>query len=150
MTTQEVEPTPEEKPESEAKGLRAQNDELRRKLRESDAREAGRTITGLGLDAESGIGLVLTEQLEKGDLALDGIAQAATKYGHVAPEEVPAENPQAVAIAQSQQTLENLQGAAGSIAPPTEAERLAKAEAEKDTNASIAMKGAQINEMLRP
>ena len=151
MTVKETisEETPDEKPETEAKGLRAQNDSLRKENRELKAGKRDDIISGLGLSTEAGIGMVLVEQFDKGDLALDGITEAATKYGHVVPDKAP-ENPVAVAINQSQQALDGLQGAAGSLAPPTEIDQLAKAEADKDFNTTIAMKGAQINKMLRP
>ena len=151
MTTKETaEETPEgDKPKDEAKGMRAQIENLSKENRELKADKRDGIISGLGLKADEGIGMVLVEQFDKGDLALDGIVKASEKYGHVVPEVQPQQNPMAGQIAQSQQALDNIGQTAGSIAPPTDNEQLAKAEADKDFNTTIAMKSAQIGEMLR-
>ena len=149
MTTPDLVDETDEKPEPEAKGLRAQNDSLRKEVRELKADKRDVTVAGLGLQTDTGLGLVLVEQFDKGDIALDEIASTATKYGHVVPEVAP-QNPTAQRIAASHEALGNVEGASGSLAPPTEADALAKAESDKDFNTTIAMKGQQINEMLRP
>ena len=149
MTTPDITPEPEAQPEPEAKGLRAQNDQLRQKVRDLEAKEALGTITGLGLNPETGIGLVLTEKLDKGDLALDGIAAEATKYGHVVPDAQPVAHPQAQQIQTAQAALDNVGATAGSIAPPSRDEVMAQAEVDKDFNTTLAGKGAQLTEMLR-
>ena len=149
MADNETVETPEDKPEPEAKGLRAQVESLSKENRELKADRRDGIISELGLNKDSGIGMVLTEQFDSGDLKLDDIAGAATKYGHVVPDAQPPAHPQAEQIAQSQQALDAVGQTAGSIAPPTGDETLAKAEADKDFNRTIAMKSAQLGDMLR-
>jgi hypothetical protein len=159
MTTQET-PAPVEAPvedvatapvPEEPKGLRAQNDALRAENRQLKAEKKDDVLKGLGLRADTGLGLVLTEQFERGDIALDQIATTAVdKYGHTVPEVQPPAHPAQAQIQQGYQALDGVAPAAGSIAPPTQSELLAKAEAEGNTDASIAMKSAQIGQMLRP
>jgi len=154
MTTQEetpeVEATPDEKPVSEGKGLRAQNDELRAKLRAAESRERDVILGNLQLDPAVGIGLVLTEQYDAGDLPLADIAAAAAKYGHVTPEAQPAPHPQAEQIAQGQAQLDSIGQTAGSVVPPTPEDALQKAEAEGDYATTLAIKGQQMADMLKP
>ena len=147
--TEETTETTEVQPEPEAKGLRAQNDQLRKEVRELKATKANDTIAGLGLTLDTGIGLVLSEQFSKGDLALGDITEAATKYGHVVPEAQPAAHPEAEAIAQGQAALDQIGQTAGSVAPPTESDALAKAEAEGDYATTMAIKGQQVADSLR-
>jgi len=144
--TEETTETTEVEPE--AKGLRAQNDQLRKKVRDLEATEANGTIAGLGLTLETGIGLVLSEQFNKGDLALGDIAEAAIKYGHVVPEAQPVVHPEAEAIAQGQAVLDQIGQTAGSVAPPTQGDALAKAEAEGDYATTLAIKGQQLADMM--
>ncbi len=146
--TEENTETTEVQPEPEAKGLRAQNDQLRKEVRDLKATKANDTIAGLGLTLETGIGLVLSEQFDKGDLALEDITEAATKYGHVVPEAQPAAHPEAEAIAQGQAVLDQIGQTAGSVAPPTQSDALAKAEAEGDYATTLAIKGQQLADIM--
>ncbi len=146
--TEETTETTEVQPEPEAKGLRAQNDQLRKEVRDLKATKANDTIAGLGLTLETGIGLVLSEQFSKGDLALEDITEAATKYGHVVPEAQTAVHPEAEAIAQGQAVLDQIGQTAGSVAPPTQSDALSKAEAEGDYATTMAIKGQQLADMM--
>ena len=153
MTTQEETPeveASEEKPVSEGKGLRAQNDELRAKLRAAEARERDVILKDLQLDPAAGIGLVLTEQYDKGDLPLADIAAASVKYGHVVPDAQPAAHPQAQQINEGQAQLDAIGETAGSVAPPAPKDALAKAEADGDYATTMAIKGQQMADMLKP
>jgi len=148
MTTEET-PTAD-KPKEEAKGMRAQIESLSAENRELKAEKRDDIISGLGLNTESGLGMALVEQFDKGDLPLDEIAKTAVeKYGHVVPDAQPAQHPQAQQIHAAQTALDTVGQTAGSIAPPNQDEQLAKAESEKDYGTTIAMKSAQIGEMLR-
>ena len=149
MTTET--PPEADKPKEEAKGMRAQIESLSAENRELKAEKRDDIVAGLGLVTDSGLGMALVEQFDKGDLPLDDIAKTATeKYGHVVPDAQPPAHPQAQAIATAQAAVDNLDNAAGSIKPPSQDDTLAKAESEQDFNTTIAMKGARINEMLRP
>ena len=143
--------TPEgDKPKEEAKGMRAQIESLSAENRELKEGKRDDIITELGLKNDTGLGLALVEQFDAGNLPLDDIAKAATeKYGHVAPDAQPPAHPQAQQVAQAQARVDDLGQTAGSIAPPTQDEMLAKAEAEKDFNTTLAAKGAQLTDMLR-
>ena len=58
-------------------------------------------------------------------------------------------HPMAEQIANGHSALDALGQTAGSIAPPTEQERIAEMEARGDTDGTIAGKGAQLGRMLK-
>ena len=137
-----------EKP-TEAKGLRAQVESLSRENRELKVKERDGIIAGLGLDKGTGIGLVLVEQFDSGDLSLDAIAETATgKYGHVVPTAPDPVHPQAAAIQAGTERLEAIEQTAGSIVVPTKADELHQAEADGDYQKTLAIKGQQLADML--
>jgi hypothetical protein len=155
MTTKETEiveeSKPEDQPKEEAKGLRAQVERLSKENRELKVEKRDAAIDKLGLKPDAGLGMALVEQFDAGNLPLDDIAKVATeKYGHVVPDPEPAQHPQAQQIAQGHQNLDDLGGAAGSIQPPNEQEAVAKAEADKNFDATLAYKSKQLGDMLHP
>lgn len=140
----------EEKPKEEAKGLRAQVEALSKENRELKAEKRDDILTGIGLDPNVQLGKALVEKFEKGEVSLDNLATVATdEYGWVPPDPAPQSHPQAEQIAQGHEALDNLGSAAGSIAPPSEQDVLARAEAEGNYDAAIALKSQQLGEMLK-
>jgi hypothetical protein len=136
--------------ETEPKGMRAQIESLSAELRDFKSDKRDGIISELGLDAASGLGLVLVEQFDSGALPLDKIAETATgKYGHVVPEVAPLAHPQAQAITEGTERLDAIEQTAGSIVNPTEGDVLAKAEAEGDYATTMAIKGQQIAALLK-
>lgn len=145
--TTEVEPAAE--PKDEAKGLRGQ---LEKALKERDGFRntiMADAYAGLGLDTTAGLGKAIAKEYD-GEASQEALAEyAKNEYGYEAPV-VENVNPQAQAINESQGRLDAMGIQAGSIAPPTQADELAKAEAEGNTDVTIAMKGQQLDELLHP
>jgi hypothetical protein len=135
---------------SEGGGLRKQLEAALAENRELKVEKRDDILSGLGLESNSGLGLALAEQFDKGELTLEQIASTATeKYGVIPPAATPAADPRVAQIAQGQQALDGVAQAAGSLAPPTQQDQLARAEAEGNTDATLAHKSAQLGEMLR-
>ena len=98
----------------------------------------------IGLDEETGIGKAAAITY---DGEPDGLAEyVEAEFGHTyAPD-----HPMAVAIAEGQTRLDALGRTAGSIGVPTQADTLAKAEAEGDYSKTLEIKSQQIARMFRP
>lgn len=145
-TTETTEEAP--KPENEAKGLRGQLD----KALASRNKYKGIIMEGaygkLGLEFDSGLGKAIAKEYE-GEPDFDSLAAyAKEEYGYE-PQTQEAEHPAQQQITQGHKALEAVGSTAGSVAPPTESDALAVAESNRDNNATIAMKGAQLREMMR-
>ena len=82
-----------------------------------------------------------------GDVSADALAEyAKTEYDWEGSEESP--NPQAQAINEGTQRLEEVNQTSGSIVPPNESDALAKAEAEGDYATTLAIKGQRVADSL--
>lgn len=142
-TTPTTEPT-------EGKGLRA---ELEKRIASEKGKDEtiatlkGRLLAGsyaeIGLDPSKELGLAIANEYD-GETSTEGLAAFAKEkyqYVHTAAPEV---TPQGAQIATEQARLDQVGQTAGSVAPPTEADALAKAEAEGDYQTTMAIKGAQV------
>ena len=86
-----------------------------------------------------------------GPASFDALAEfAQTEYGHVGPELDPDLHPQATEIHDETARLEQVAGAATSVVPPTKGDQLQKAEADGDYGSTLAIKGQQLADMLKP
>lgn len=102
----------------------------------------------LKLDPDMGLGKAIAKEYE-GDPTVEALASyAQDEYGYTPP--VGEENPQAAEIANQQTRIDQAAVGAGSIVTPTEDDVLAKAEAERDNATTMAIKGQQVANMMRP
>ena len=146
MSDKETVETPA--PESEAKGLRGQLETALEKLAKHEAKDRDRAFADAGLDISQGVGKAVYKEYE-GEMGKDEIlAYASSEYSFEVGDGVA--HPQAEAIAQGQAALDQVGQTAGSVAVPTEGDVLAKAEAEGDYNTTLAIKGQQVADMLKP
>ena len=103
----------------------------------------------LELDTNTGLGKAIAKEYE-GEASFEALSDyAENEYGYKAPEVEPDAHPQAQQIAQEQTRADQISETAGSVAPPTQQEALAKAEAEGDYKTSMAIKSQQVAEMFR-
>ncbi len=137
------------------KGLRAQLEKSIAAGKQKDADNAGlrtqlldRSYKELGLDPTKLIGKAIAEKYD-GEPTTEGLAEfAKTEYGYEYTPD-PEQHPQAQAIALGHAALDQVGQVAGSVAPTSQEDALAKAEAEGDWGTSMAIKGAQVAEMFR-
>lgn len=135
-------------------GMRQKLKEMSARIRELEAeketdagefrsRSMAQAFTSIGLDPQVGIGkaIKVTFDGEPEQLAEFAASEFEYEYGGQ-------EHPYARAIAQGQAALDQVGQTAGSIAPPTQADELAKAEAKGDHATTLAMKGAQLSALL--
>jgi len=146
-TAQEAPEQPEA--QSEGKGLRAQLETALKENRALKADKRDEVIQGIGLDPQTGLGLSLVEQFDDGKLTIDTLASTATeRYGHVVPEQIE-QHPQAQQIATETARIEQVGQSAGSVAPPSQDQKLATAEADGDYATTMAIKGQQVADMFK-
>lgn len=142
--------TPAETPapdKDSGKGLRKQLEASLAENRELKAEKRDSILAGIGLSHETGLGKALAEKFDAGDVELDNLASVAVSdYGHVVPD---AQHAQAAEIQLGQAQLDQVGNVAGSVAPPSEKDALAKAEAEGDYQTTMNIKGNQVAEMFR-
>ncbi len=137
------------KPE-DAKGLRKQLAEAHKDLAEANAKILTPAYEKLGLNPELGLGKAIAKEYD-GPASFEGLAEfAQTEYGHVAPDVEPDAHPQAEAIHTETDKLEQVAGAATSVVPATQGTELQKAEADGNYQTTLAIKGQQLAEMLKP
>jgi len=144
-----IEATTETDADSGPKALR---DALARSKAETEAeREKNASLTNqlmegvwdkVGLDPKQGLGLAIAEQYD-GAPTVEALGEFASKYGHTMPE---AQTP-ATEIAQAQATLDVAASSAGSVAVPSSADDLAKAEAEGDYATAMSIKNQRLLEL---
>jgi len=135
--------------ESEGKGLRKQLETALKENRALKADKRDEVLTGIGLDPTKGLGKALVEQFDDGKVSIDTLQETAVnEYGHVIPEAIE-QHPQAQQIATETARVEELGQTAGSVAPPSQADALAKAEAEGDMATTMAIKGQQVADMFK-
>ena len=150
----EVAETPQDAPEqpqteSEGKGLRKQLETALKENRALKADKRDEVLQGIGLDPMKGLGKALVEQFDDGKLSIDTLATAAVDdSGHVIPEAIE-QHPQQEQITTETARLAEVGQTAGSVAPPNQADALAKAEAEGDYATTMAIKGAQVADMFK-
>jgi hypothetical protein len=151
ITEEVVEDTTEEPKVEEASGPKQLRDALKR---EQERNKELRTLVmagayaDLGLDPEVGLGKAIAKEY-KGDASTEALAEyAQAEYGYTKP--VGQEHPQGATIVQEQARLDAISVAAESIAPVSEGEALAKAEAEGDWEAAGRIKAAQLARMSHP
>ena len=141
--------TAEVKDQDEPKGLRKQLAEAHGRIKDLQAREMKRSFDELGLDTSKGLGKAIAKEYE-GEITAEAIATYAKTEYDWTPEERTPSNPLAGQIAQEQGKLDAVGQTAGSVAPPSEADALAKAEAEGDYQTAMAIKSRQIAAMFQP
>ena len=99
------------------------------------------------MDTTTGLGKAIAKEYD-GDMTKDAVLEyASSEYGHVAGETQ--QHPEAEAIATGQAALDQVGQTAGSVAPPSREDVLAKAEAEGDTRTTMAIKSQQVAEMFQ-
>ena len=134
------------KPE-EAKGLRKQLNDAHATIAKQRTDLLTPAYQALGLDPSTGLGKAVAEKYE-GAASFEALAEFANKeYGHVAPEASP-DHPQAQAVNLAQAQLDQVGQVATPVAPLSPADALQKAEAEGDYQATLAMKGQRLADML--
>ena len=149
MTDETTTETPEGQ-EPEAKGLRKQLNEAHAQLKVHRDRDMARSFGEIGLDPGKGLGKAIAKEY-KGEVTTEALTEYAIKeYEFEVPVTPDPQSQQAQQIAQSHAALDGVQSAAGSIAPPTQQDVLAKAESDQNYDTTIAIKGAQLGKMLRP
>lgn len=100
----------------------------------------------VGLDAETGLGKAIAKEY-KGDPTTEALAEyAKDEYGYIKP--VGQNHPQGEIIVNEQARLDAVSAAATSIAPPSEGEALAKAEAEGDWETTGRIKAERMARMF--
>ena len=142
--------TPNEPVEETGKGLRAQ---LEKSIASGHAKDeenaalktqllAG-AYANIGLDPSKELGKAIAKEYQ-GEPTVEGLTKFAfDEYGYTKP--AGEAHPQAAAIAQGQAQVDAAsQGAGSAPIAPTDAERLAEAEAKGDYQTTMAIKGAQI------
>ena len=128
-------------------GLRKQLETALAENKGYKSRERLRAFDDAGLDTSTGLGKAIA-QVYEGEASKEAVAEfAKAEYGWEAP--TADAHPQAQQIATQQARVDQVGETAGSIAPPTEADALAKAEAEGDYVTTMAIKGQQIADMMR-
>ncbi len=149
--TEEAVEAPSEaaKPE-DAKGLRKQLNEAHETIASQRTDLLTPAYQKLGLNPETGLGKAIAKEYN-GPASFDALAEfAQTEYGHVGPELDPDLHPQATEIHAETDKLEQVAGAATSVVPPTKGDQLQKAEADGDYGSTLAIKGQQLADMLKP
>ncbi len=137
---------PEVDVKESAGGLRKQLEGALGEIRELKSGKRDEILASIGLDPQLGLGKALVEKFDEGKLTIENLAEVAVaEYGHVVPE---GQHPQAQQIAQGQADIDALQATGGSVAPFTQGDKIAKAEADGDTTTSIALKGDQLINMF--
>jgi len=138
------------------KGLRAQLEKQIAATKAEQEVSAGyrtqlldQSYKDLGLDPTKLVGKAIAEKYD-GAATTEALAEfAKEEYGYE-PEQVEELSQQAQNIALGQAALDQVGQSAGSIVPPTEVDTLAKAEAEGDYATTMAIKGQQMADMLKP
>ena len=127
-------------------GLRKQLEAALKENRDLKSGKRDELLESIGLESDKGLGKALAEKFDAGDIGIDNLVDTAVnEYGHVVPE---GQHPQAQNIAQGQAELDQLQTTGGSVAPLSNQDKIAQAEAAGDNQASLALKGAQLGEMF--
>ena len=135
-----------EAPAEEAKGLRGQLEAALSENKTLKADKLAESFDKIGLDPKTGLGKAIAKEYS-GDVSADALAEyAKTEYDWEGSEESP--NPQAQAINEGTQRLEEVNQTSGSIVAPNEGDVLAKAEAEGDYATTMAIKGQRITDSL--
>ena len=134
-------------PES-GKGLRSKLEEALAENKQLKADKLVGKFADAGLDPTTGLGKAIAKEYD-GEISKEAILDYAKTEYEWEPTPVEELNPVAVAIAQEQANLDTIGETAGSVHTPTQAELLAKAEAEGDTQASMNIKGQQVADMFR-
>ena len=136
-----------ESTDEDPKGMRAIISEQAAELRQLKGEKKDAILSDLGLSADKGLGLALSESFERGDVTLDNLASTATeKYGHVVPDAAAApSHPQAAQVQEQQARLDQVGATAGAIpVAPTDEQRLLEAEQNRDNAQTMAMKGQEV------
>lgn len=141
-----LQPTPAP---SEGAGLRAQLEDTLAENRALKAEKRDGIIEGLGLDTATGMGKMLAEKFDDGDLTLDNLETTAINDYGVDKPAVIDEHPQAQTIHQQQATLEKVDGQAGSIPPSDPEGDVRQRAAAGDPEAEMAVGAADLTEMFR-
>ncbi len=144
-----AEETTETTTEETGGGLRRQLEATLAENKQLKADKLAGSFKEIGLDPTTGLGKAIA-QVYDGETSTEALAEfAETEYGHTA-EVVPETHPQAAAINQGQAALDQVGQGAGSVPVPTQADTLAKAEAEGDYQKTMAIKSAQVADMFQP
>ena len=149
-TTEETsEETPDEgssKDSGPIKQLRAAEKAAREEATEFRTLLMEGAYSQVGLNPDEGLGKAIAKEY-KGKPTATALAEfALEEYNYTAP--AGQDHPQGAQIVTAQTQLDSAAIGAGSVALPTEADALAKAEAEGDTATTMAIKGAQVSRMM--
>ena len=147
--SEEITETTEQAPE--AKGLRAKLEETLAENTRLRANALTEAFDKLGLETTSGLGKAIAKEYD-GEANYDALAAYAhDEYGH-SPKEEEEETPtpQAQAVNQGHQRLEQVAQTSGSVpVTPEVGDALAKAEAEGDYATTMQIKSQQMSDMMR-
>ncbi len=145
-TTEVVE---EEAEKETGKGLRAQLEASIAREKKLKSTILDSAYTAIGLDTSTGLGKAISKEYE-GEASQDALTKYAKDEYDWEPPEKEVVHPQAEAIAQGQEQLEQIGQTAGSISTPTKGDDLAEAEAKGDYATTMAIKGQQVADLLNP
>ena len=156
MTTQESAQTPEDAAgtteaadagKDTGGGLRKQLENSLAEVKELKADKRKRAFDDAGLDTTKGLGKAI-HQVYEGEATKEAVVEfAKSEYDWTPP--VSDEHPQAQQIQTEQARADQLTDTAGSVAPPSTADQLAKAEAEGDYRTAMAIKSQQVESMFK-
>jgi len=146
-TAETTETTAQSDEKETGKGLRAQLEKTIAENRKLKAREMARSFDEIGLTPDKGLGKAIAKEYD-GEISTEALLEYAKgEYGYEPPEREE-QPPIAGQITQEQARLDTVGQAAGSVKTPTQAEILAKAEAEGDVNTSLNIKAQQLETMM--
>jgi len=145
-TTETVETTVDP---DEPKGLRKQLSEAHGKIKELQAKNLESAYGELGLDTSRGFGKAVAKEYD-GEASKDALTGWLKSEYEWEPTPQVEAHPQAQAITQGHEQLEQVAQTAGSVVAPTQDEQLAAAEAAGDYTTTMGIKGQQVAKMFNP
>ena len=147
MSEETTETTEEVEDKETGKGLRAQLEASLKRETTLKTTILDAAYDAIGLDTSTGLGKAISKEYE-GEASEEALSKyAKDEYDWEAPASE-AIHPQAEAIAQGTQQLEQIGQTAGSVVAPTEGDTLSEAEAKGDYGMTMALKGKQVMDMF--
>lgn len=149
MADEETIETPDEKPTDSGpiKQLRAAEKAAKAEAKEYRTLLMAGAYNQMGLDPNEGLGKAIAKEYS-GKPTPEALAEFAKEEYNYTPA-VESSSPQAQEIAAEQARIDQVGQGAGSVAPVTQQDALAIAEAERDNNTTMAIKGAQVQSWFR-
>ena len=131
----------------EPKGLRKQLGEAHAKIKELEADKLTAAFDEIGMDPTKGLGKAVAKEYD-GEISTEALSQYIQDEYGVEPQAQAPADPVAQEIQTQQAAIDAASAGAGSVVAPTQAELLAKAEAEGDVQTTMALKGQQVADMF--